>query len=87
MQTVGNKRIGKERRIELAGGGWLTDDICPFYVKHGRSCKLAVGCGVVSEKKQQRCCSEDYDDCPTYLAFLLRRSRSLRSDSDWLDAV
>lgn len=88
MQTAKNTRVGNEQQFGQAGKcGCLAEEFCPFYVEKNMTCKLATSRGVVCEKRQQRCCSDDYDDCSTYLAFLLRRSRPLRRDSDWLDAV
>ncbi len=65
----------------------MKEESCPFYAGQTRSCQVTSGQGLLSEAKRQRCCSDDYDECPSYLAFLLRRSRPLRRDSDWLDAI
>lgn len=87
MQTGNDQGLAGEPLCELMAEGCLIHEFCPFYVGKTRDCRLAAGRGIVDEKKLQRCCSDDYDDCPTYLAFLLRRSRPLRRDSDWLDAI
>ena len=88
MQMAKSTKFGNGQQFGQAGEcGCLAVEACPFYVEKNMTCKLAISRGGVSEKKRQRCCSDDYDDCSTYLAFLLRRSRPLRRDSDWLDAV
>lgn len=34
----------------------------------------------------QPCRTDDHDGCPIYLGYLLRHTKSFRSDNDWLDA-
>lgn len=60
---------------------------CPFYNMEKQHCGAAVAGFSVDRQRKELCCSDDYDNCPSYLAYVLRRSRALRSDSDWLDVV
>jgi hypothetical protein len=65
---------------------WSTEQQCPFFNQQQQRCCAAVGTQALSPQRKILCCSDEYDDCPSYLAYLLRRSRALRSDCDWLDA-
>ena len=60
---------------------------CPFFDPAVKSCHIAAAATAARKLRESLCCSEDYDDCPRYLGYLLRRTRPLRTDSDWLDAV
>jgi len=60
---------------------------CPFFAPREQICGVKEGQGQVNAARRQLCGSDDHDRCPTYLAYLLRRSRPLRCDCDWLDAV
>ncbi len=79
MADVSPTNVGqaKLQRIEI---------ICPFYEMGTGSCLLVDS--VLSDlgERKSLCQSDDYDRCPTYLGYLLRRTRPLRADSDWLDA-
>jgi|GEM_PF-1853936 len=72
-----------EDRAEL-----LPEDLpCPFYNREKQSCRAEKNESPVAAARLQLCNSDEHDRCPTYLAYLLRRSRPLRSDCDWLDVV
>lgn len=65
-------------------------------IKEEKSCPLYQGdLGIclasdlplkVTASRRRRCCSDDHDDCSTYLGYLLRHTTPLRNDNDWLDA-
>ena len=59
---------------------------CPFYTVAGGTCLAGIPALPVSSRRKALCTSEDHDLCPTYLGYLLRRSRPMRVDCDWLDA-
>jgi hypothetical protein len=62
------------------------DSCCPFFVGKDESCKISDAGVPLTDARQKFCRSDDYDGCPTYLGYLLRRTQPLRGDSDWLDA-
>lgn len=57
--------------------------ICPLF--QSGYCSIIVPSCRVAVNRQKLCCSDDYDNCTRYLGFLLRRTRPLRGDNDWLD--
>ncbi len=59
------------------------EERCPFHHAGRGDCKLSRV--AVSERAARFCRSDDYDGCPTYLGYLLRRSSPLRTDNDWYD--
>jgi len=68
--------------------GKLSKDLpCPFFNFSKQSCRATKNVLPIAEGRRQLCNSDDHDSCPTYLAYLLRRSRPMRSDCDWLDVV
>jgi len=68
--------------------GQLPKDLpCPFFNSVKLSCRAARNELPVAETRRHLCNSDEHDSCPTYLAYLLRRTRPLRSDCDWLDVV
>jgi len=80
------------RREPLATAGSVMtvlplEQRCPFYDGAQSACRASRTRYTLNRRGQSFCCSDDYDDCPNYLAHLLRRSRALRSDCDWLDAM
>lgn len=64
----------------------LVEIYCPFFDAATAGCQISDASASLSHVRQKFCRSDDYDGCPTYLGFLLRRTRPLRADSDWLDA-
>ena len=58
---------------------------CPFFSLTAGRCSLSAR-RPLDVQRRRHCASEDHDSCPSYLAYLLRRSRPLRSDNDWHDA-
>lgn len=63
----------------------LCIEVCPFYNGGTEQCKINQI--TISGARREFCRSDEYDGCPTYLGYLLRRSRSLRNDHDWLDSI
>ena len=63
----------------------LADTHCPFFEAATAGCQISAASATLNYARQKVCRSDDYDGCPTYLGFLLRRTRPLRADSDWLD--
>lgn len=61
----------------------LCSESCPFHNALTGQCK--VNQMATTTARQKFCCSDDYDGCPTYLGYLLRRTNSFRVDHDWLD--
>jgi hypothetical protein len=84
MTTDNSETCGSRERLT---GSPSNDLPCPFFNNLKQSCR-AGGCErQVAVTRRQLCNSDDHDRCPAYLAYLLRRSRPLRSDCDWLDVV
>lgn len=63
------------------------DRYCPFFDLATENCQIRDTGAPLNGARQKFCRSDDYDGCPTYLGYLLRRTRPLRADSDWLDAI
>lgn len=63
---------------------WMRETACPLF--QAGSCSMLAALLTVAAKRQKLCCSDDYDSCPAYLGYVLRRTRPLRVDNDWLDA-
>jgi len=83
-------KLSKQENRRFSEGvlsGILQEQYCPFFNGEKNCCGVASIGGPVNRQRQQRYCSGEYDDCPSYLGYLLRRTRPLRTDSDWLDAV
>ncbi|SHJ76376.1 hypothetical protein SAMN02745165_03110 [Malonomonas rubra DSM 5091] len=79
-------RATRDSSEKEGSAGFLASHRCPFYCAQENRCTASVAAEPLSTSKRMRCCSDEYDDCPSYLAYLLRRSKALRCDSDWLDA-
>ncbi len=58
------------------------NDRCP-YSSENCQCLLRSG---VTLSRGSICRSEDYDECPIYLSYLLAHTQAFRTDCDWLDA-
>ncbi len=56
---------------------------CPLYDKHNRSCQQS---SAPASLKRSLCQTDEHDSCPIYLGYLLRHTRMIRCDNDWLDA-
>ncbi len=56
---------------------------CPLYDKHNSSCKQPAA---PPSLQRLLCQTDEHDACPLYLSYLLRRTRMMRCDNDWLDA-
>lgn len=63
----------------------LNIETCPFRKEDSGRCKISQTS--ISAERRKFCRSDEYDSCPTYLGYLLRRTDALRSDHDWLDAT
>ena len=61
--------------------------VCPFFCSGKGTCQALAEELTVELARRGICRSDDYDGCPRYLAYLLRRMRPNRTDHDWLDAV
>lgn len=55
---------------------------CPLYEGQIGRCQQSP---VNMSARRHLCTSDDHDRCPAYLGYLLRRTRTLRRDNDWLD--
>jgi hypothetical protein len=56
---------------------------CPLYDKHSRNCQQS---STPAPLQRSLCQTDEHDACPIYLSYLLRRTRMMRCDNDWLDA-
>ena len=56
---------------------------CPLYDKQTRGCQQS---STPAPLQRSVCHSDEHDACPIYLGYLLRRTRMIRCDNDWLDA-
>jgi len=56
---------------------------CPLYDKQSSRCQRSTA---ESPLRRPLCLTDEHDACPIYLAYLLRHSRTMRRDNDWLDA-
>lgn len=56
---------------------------CPLYDKQSQNCQLS---STYESWQRPLCQTDEHDACPLYLGYLLRRTRMLRRDNDWLDA-
>ena len=73
---------------ESVGQRRLLDEIvCPFFAVMMQKCQVMTGRVEAGVCAKSICKSDDYDCCPRYLAYLLRRTRPNRVDHDWLDAI
>lgn len=63
----------------------LSIESCPFCNQTAGQCKISQI--NISDSRKRFCHSDEYDGCPTYLGYLLRRTNPLRSDHDWLDST
>jgi len=77
-QCIKSESTFNEHPLLLDGGG------CPFYKADENHCKISQLS--VSQERHFFCRSDEYDGCPTYLGYILRRTSPLRGDHDWLDA-
>lgn len=57
--------------------------VCPLYCERSNCCQCPA---TVTFMWQLLCQTNEHDACPLYLSYLLRRTRMLRCDNDWLDA-
>jgi hypothetical protein len=73
-------RVLARRQLSLSPG----EDICPFFKLDQWHCRINQH--PIPAHRLSFCQSDNYDGCPTYLGYLLRRSRPLRVDNDWFDA-
>ena len=60
---------------------------CPFLGDEESLCRASVSALSVGARRLRQCCSEDFDSCAIFLAYLLRRMRPKRTDGDWLDVA
>jgi len=52
--------------------------VCPFHAASPGECLAALGVAATRRpSRPARCASEDHDECPTYLAKMLRQLRPL----------
>lgn len=77
-QCINTEATFTEHSLPLDGG------CCPFYQAAHKHCKISQLS--VSQERRVFCRSDEYDGCPTYLGYILRRTNPLRGDHDWLDA-
>ena len=63
------------------------EERCPFWAERQAICQASVSALSIDAQRSRVCGSEDFDRCGIYLAYLLRRTRPQRSDSDWLDVA
>ena len=56
---------------------------CPLYDKQAGNCRLPA---TAQSMRWPLCQTDEHDSCPVYLGYLLRRTRMMRRDNDWLDA-
>lgn len=63
---------------------WLSFEpvSCPFLDQNGFRCWVSTSCDSVPASRQSRhCLTDDHDQCPFYLAKLLRQSQAKSSES------
>ncbi len=56
---------------------------CPLYDKQANRCQQPT---TLTSSQRPLCQTDEHDACPLYLGYLLRRTRMMRCDNDWLDA-
>ncbi|MBD1400182.1 hypothetical protein [Pelovirga terrestris] len=56
---------------------------CPLYDRRASRCQRS---SAEMPIRRPLCLTDEHDACPLYLAYLLRHSRMMRCDNDWLDA-
>lgn len=55
---------------------------CPLYDHQACRCQRSSGEIAI---RRTLCLTDEHDACPLYLVYLLRHSRMMRRDNDWLD--
>lgn len=80
IEAKGSGSAGSGRRVAGKNEG-----LCPLFQAGTGMCLVSDFPRKVKAARRRSCCSDDYDDCPTYLGYLLRYSRPLRNDNDWFD--
>ncbi len=73
--------------LELHPLGADDEQRCPLLGEDGYVCQASSSELRVDGWRSKRRCSEDFDSCARFLAYLLRHSRPKRYDSDWMDAA
>lgn len=69
--------------VNLTEKNYQMNIACPLYDKQVGSCQQP---STAQSLRRPLCQSDEHDACPVYLGYLLRRTRMMRCDNDWLDA-